>query len=110
MIITVTWFVWQNDAYLMLDEVQTGCGITGKFWAHEHFKLREPPDVVPFAKKMLTGGFYYRDEQRPTEVGTISSCCFTRYRRSRDLNLPDYLPFCHLTDMSYCQQVVLLLP
>lgn len=69
MVITVTWFVWQNDAYLMLDEVQTGCGITGKFWAHEHFKLREPPDVVPFAKKMLTGGFYYRDEQRPTEVG-----------------------------------------
>lgn len=58
----------ENDAYLMLDEVQTGCGITGKFWAHEHFKLREPPDVVPFAKKMLTGGFYYRDEQRPTEA------------------------------------------
>ena len=52
----------------MLDEVQTGCGITGKFWAHEHFKLREAPDVVPFAKKMLTGGFFHKDEQRPTEV------------------------------------------
>ena len=52
----------------MLDEVQTGCGVTGKFWAHEHFNLREPPDVVPFAKKMMTGGFYHRDELRPTEV------------------------------------------
>jgi 4-aminobutyrate aminotransferase/(S)-3-amino-2-methylpropionate transaminase len=52
----------------MLDEVQTGCGATGKFWAHEHFNLRQPPDVVPFAKKMLTGGFYMTDQTRPTEV------------------------------------------
>ena len=58
----------QYGASLMLDEVQTGCGVTGKFWAHEHFSLREPPDVVPFAKKMMTGGFYHKDEQRPTEV------------------------------------------
>ncbi|KAK7112737.1 4-aminobutyrate aminotransferase, mitochondrial-like isoform X2 [Littorina saxatilis] len=57
----------ENGASLMLDEVQTGCGATGKFWAHEHFNLRSPPDVVPFAKKMLTGGFYHSDEQRPTE-------------------------------------------
>lgn len=57
----------ENGASLALDEVQTGCGVTGKFWAHEHFNLREPPDVVPFAKKMLTGGFYHKTEQRPTE-------------------------------------------
>ncbi|XP_076447734.1 4-aminobutyrate aminotransferase, mitochondrial-like isoform X2 [Babylonia areolata] len=62
----------EHGASLMLDEVQTGCGITGKFWAHEHFDLREPPDVVPFAKKMLTGGFYHKDEQRPTEVCSIN--------------------------------------
>ena len=53
----------------MLDEVQTGCGASGKFWAHEHFNLREPPDIVTFAKKMLTGGFYYKEEQKATEVG-----------------------------------------
>ena len=53
----------------MLDEVQTGCGASGKFWAHEHFNLRQSPDVVPFAKKMLTGGFYHRTEQRPNIVG-----------------------------------------
>lgn len=59
--------VKENGASLTLDEVQTGCGVTGKFWAHEHFNLREPPDVVPFAKKMMTGGFYHKTEQRPTE-------------------------------------------
>jgi 4-aminobutyrate aminotransferase/(S)-3-amino-2-methylpropionate transaminase len=53
---------------LSIDEVQTGCGTTGKFWAHEHFNLREAPDIVAFSKKMLTGGFYYKAEYRPQEV------------------------------------------
>lgn len=49
------------------DEVQTGGGPTGKFWAHEHWGLEVPPDVVTFSKKMLTGGYFYRDEFRPKE-------------------------------------------
>lgn len=57
----------KNNAYLLIDEVQTGGGSTGKFWAHEHFNLREAPDIVTFAKKMLSGGFYYKEEQKPTE-------------------------------------------
>lgn len=50
--------------YLM-DEVQTGCGVTGKFWAHEHFNLTDTPDIVTFSKKMLTGGFYMKEDFRP---------------------------------------------
>ncbi|XP_012944398.1 4-aminobutyrate aminotransferase, mitochondrial [Aplysia californica] len=57
----------ENNIYLLIDEVQTGAGTTGKFWVHEYFNLRDPPDLMTFAKKMLTGGFYYRDELRPTE-------------------------------------------
>jgi len=57
----------KHQSYLLLDEVQSGCGLSGKFWMHEHFDLREPPDLVTFAKKMLTGGFYYSDQLRPTE-------------------------------------------
>ena len=60
--------MFQHQSYLLLDEVQSGCGLSGKFWMHEHFDLREPPDLVTFAKKMLTGGFYYSDQLRPTEV------------------------------------------
>lgn len=52
----------------MIDEVQTGCGATGKFWAHEHFNFQQPPDAVTFSKKMLTGGFYFTDELKPREV------------------------------------------
>lgn len=58
----------KNEVSLCIDEVQTGCGTTGKFWAHEHFNLREAPDIVAFSKKMLTGGFYYKAEYRPQEA------------------------------------------
>lgn len=49
------------------DEVQTGGGPTGKFWAHEYWGLDVPPDVVTFSKKLLTGGYFYREEFRPRE-------------------------------------------
>ena len=61
-----------------MDEIQTGCGSTGRFWAHEHFRLPEAPDIVAFGKKMLTGGFYYREEMRPQEVG--AECCLLGWR------------------------------
>ncbi|XP_056001745.1 4-aminobutyrate aminotransferase, mitochondrial-like [Ostrea edulis] len=61
----------QNGVALLMDEIQTGCGSTGKFWAHEHFSLPEPPDIVAFGKKMLTGGFYYRENMRPQEAFRI---------------------------------------
>lgn len=50
------------DVALIMDEVQTGCGATGKMWCHEHFNLKSPPDVVTFSKKMLTGGFYFKSD------------------------------------------------
>ncbi|XP_035217547.1 4-aminobutyrate aminotransferase, mitochondrial-like [Stegodyphus dumicola] len=56
----------KNVAFIC-DEVQTGCGPTGKFWAHEHWGLDVPPDMVTFSKKMLTGGYFYREEFRPRE-------------------------------------------
>nr|CAB3219606.1 4-aminobutyrate aminotransferase, mitochondrial-like [Phallusia mammillata] len=46
------------------DEVQTGMAVTGRWWAHEHFEMEKSPDVVTFAKKMLTGGYYFSDEIR----------------------------------------------
>lgn len=57
----------ETGVYLLMDEVQTGCGASGKFWAHEHFNLRESPDVVTFSKKMLSGGFYFKDELKPMD-------------------------------------------
>ncbi|GFS25677.1 4-aminobutyrate aminotransferase [Elysia marginata] len=57
----------ETGLYMMFDEVQTGGGVSGKYWAHEHFNLRHAPHVVAFSKRMLSGGFYFADELRPTE-------------------------------------------
>ncbi|KAG6579934.1 4-aminobutyrate aminotransferase [Phytophthora cinnamomi] len=48
----------------IVDEVQTGGGSTGKFWAHEHWELENPPDLVTFSKKMQTGGYFAKEEFR----------------------------------------------
>lgn len=42
-----------NDILFMVDEVQTGFGRTGAFWAHEHYNVQ--PDVITTAKA-LGGG------------------------------------------------------
>jgi L-lysine 6-transaminase len=43
-----------HEILFIMDEVQTGVGLTGKFWAHEHFTVR--PDVISFGKKTQVCG------------------------------------------------------
>jgi len=45
----------QNDIMLIYDEVQTGIGVTGKMWAHQHFTSAEP-DIIAFGKKTQVCG------------------------------------------------------
>lgn len=49
----------QHEILMIVDEVQTGVGATGKFWAHEHWNLATPPDMVTFSKKFQAAGFYF---------------------------------------------------
>eukprot|EP00040_Diaphanoeca_grandis_P039206 m.258421 g.258421 ORF g.258421 m.258421 type:complete len:503 (+) comp36555_c0_seq1:287-1795(+) len=50
------------DVTFIVDEVQTGVGASGRFWAHEHWELPIKPDIVTFSKKAQVGGYYYSDE------------------------------------------------
>ncbi len=43
------------EAMLIYDEVQAGFGLTGQFWAHEHYGVK--PDMVAFGKKSQICGF-----------------------------------------------------
>ncbi|EON98110.1 putative 4-aminobutyrate aminotransferase protein [Phaeoacremonium minimum UCRPA7] len=58
----------KHNVLMIVDEVQTGVGATGKFWAHEHWNLPEPPDMVTFSKKAQTAGYYFGNpELRPNK-------------------------------------------
>lgn len=62
-----------NDALFILDEVQTGCGLTGTAWAYQQLGLA--PDVVAFGKKtqvcgIMAGG---RVDEVPDNVFHVSS-------------------------------------
>lgn len=48
----------ENEILLMMDEVQTGIGLTGKMWAHEHYV---EPDIVAFGKKVQVCGIMVND-------------------------------------------------
>ena len=44
----------ENEAFFAVDEVQSGVGLTGRMWAHQHFGLE--PDLLAFGKKMQVCG------------------------------------------------------
>jgi len=61
------------DALFVIDEVQTGCGMTGTAWAYQ--QLGVAPDVVAFGKKtqvcgVMAGG---RVDEVPQNVFAVSS-------------------------------------
>ncbi|MFD0772360.1 L-lysine 6-transaminase [Streptomonospora algeriensis] len=62
----------ENDALFVLDEVQTGVGITGSAWAYQQLGLS--PDVVAFSKKVQLGGIMAgrRVDEVPQNVFRVS--------------------------------------
>jgi L-lysine 6-transaminase len=62
-----------NDALFILDEVQTGVGLTGTPWAYQQLGLE--PDIVAFAKKVQVGGIMAgrRINDVPDNVFAVSS-------------------------------------
>jgi L-lysine 6-transaminase len=62
-----------NDALFVLDEVQTGVGLTGTPWAYQQLGLE--PDIVAFGKKVQVGGIMAgrRIDEVPDNVFAVSS-------------------------------------
>jgi 4-aminobutyrate aminotransferase len=64
----------QADAHgvpLILDEVQSGIGRTGKWWAFEHYEVK--PDIMSTAKALQVGAAAFRSDFDPGEQGVLSS-------------------------------------
>jgi L-lysine 6-transaminase len=63
----------ENEALLIFDEVQSGVGLTGRFWAHQHAGVK--PDLLAFGKKMQVCGMLAgpRIDEEPENVFKVSS-------------------------------------
>jgi L-lysine 6-transaminase len=63
----------ENDMFLVLDEVQTGMGLTGSMWAFQG--LGFVPDIFTFGKKTQVCGFASNDRilEEPENVFNVSS-------------------------------------
>ncbi|MFC3365990.1 L-lysine 6-transaminase [Pedobacter fastidiosus] len=61
----------ENEAFLIYDEVQTGVGLTGKFWCHQHFSEKARPDIVAFGKKMQVCGILVGNKVNEIETNVF---------------------------------------
>ncbi|MBT6390992.1 MAG: L-lysine 6-transaminase [Candidatus Marinimicrobia bacterium] len=48
----------EHEFLLIYDEVQTGIGLTGKMWAHQHYGEDCRPDIISFGKKTQVCGMF----------------------------------------------------
>jgi L-lysine 6-transaminase len=63
----------ESDALLIFDEVQTGMGLTGRMWMHQHIDVR--PDLLAFGKKAQVCGMLAgpRLDEEPENVFRVGS-------------------------------------
>ncbi|WP_255149225.1 aminotransferase class III-fold pyridoxal phosphate-dependent enzyme [Halorarius halobius] len=61
----------QHDLLLIADEIQSGMGRTGEFWASDHSAL--DPDVIAAAKGARVGATIASEEVFPAEESRLSS-------------------------------------
>ncbi|TVQ67481.1 MAG: L-lysine 6-transaminase [Balneolaceae bacterium] len=79
---------YEFDALFIYDEVQTGVGLTGKFWAHEYYV---EPDILAFGKKAQVCGLL-----AGKRVDEIETNCFhvsSRINSTWGGNLVDMVRF-----------------
>ncbi len=84
----------KHEALLIYDEVQTGIGMTGKFWAHEHYVK---PDILSFGKKAQVCGIL-----AGPRVDEVETNCFkvsSRINSTWGGNLVDMVRFGRILDV-----------
>ena len=92
----------RHDAFFIVDEVQTGVGLTGRFWAHEHFGVR--PDALAFGKKTQVCGCLVgpKVDEEPRNVFKVRS----RINSTWGGNLTDMVRFGRFLEIIHEERLV----
>jgi L-lysine 6-transaminase len=81
----------ENEILLIFDEVQAGFGMTGKFWASDHYVK---PDIIAFGKKAQVCGI-----MASTRIDDVPENCFhksSRLNSTWGANLTDMVRSKHI--------------
>ena len=87
---------------LILDEVQTGLGITGEMWAYEHFDV--VPDMMCFGKKTQVCGFCSTDRIDEIENNVFNTS--GRINSTWGGNIVDMFRFSYIIDAIIDQNLI----
>jgi len=61
----------KHDVPLIIDEIQSGMGRTGRWWSFEHYRIK--PDIMTSGKSLQVGAVISSRKYDPCESGSVSS-------------------------------------
>ena len=91
----------ENEMLFIMDEVQTGLGMTGKWWAHQHFVQ---PDIIAFGKKSQVCGILVSDRIDDVENNVFREA--GRLNSTWGGNLTDMVRFRKYLEIIYEENLV----
>jgi L-lysine 6-transaminase len=91
----------ENEIIFIMDEVQTGIALTGKWWGHEHFVK---PDIIAFGKKTQVCGILSTDRIDEVEENVFRKS--GRINSTFGGNLVDMVRFQKILEIMYEDDLV----
>jgi L-lysine 6-transaminase len=91
----------ENEIMFIIDEIQTGVGMTGKWWAHQHFVQ---PDIISFGKKTQVCGILVTDRVDEAEDNVFHTS--SRLNSTWGGNLVDMVRFKKYLEIIYEENLV----